>query len=471
MVAEKVQNVLRLSAVDEIASRLKLHVGQPLANARAMVPELEVVPANPVADAKLLTQLADWCDRITPVVALDPPDGLLLDIAGVTHLFGDEKALLSTILDALKCRRLSVHAAIAGTALAAHVLARYRKASILPESGEREAVSPLPIDALELDPVTTHSFRRAGLKTIGQTASRKRSEIVSRFGASTLARIDEALGIGGLPINPRLPKPEYWTVKRFAEPVATDTVIQAALHDISLELCAVMEKKGVGARRLQASFFRADGALRRITVEAGSPVHDARIIGRLFRERLAALADPLDPGFGFDLIRLAAARVERVEMQAISLDQSVREEAEVNFLIDRLAARFGREQVRRFMPQDTHVPENAGTVVPAQEVNETKAQWQKIRGKEEAPRRPLRLLARPEPVDMQHDPLRLQWRKAWRSIKHWEGPERIAMEWWRLGITQIPRDYYRAEDDAGHRYWLYLELAEPPQWFMHGLFA
>jgi len=470
VVAEKVQNALRLSAVDEVASRLRLHVGQPLANARAMVPELDVVPSSPHADAALLTQLAEWCDRFTPVVALDAPDGLILDIAGSAHLFGDEEALLARISDTLKASGLGVQAAIAGTALAARALARHRDGMIVCEGEERAAVSPLPVDALKLDPVTTHAFRRAGLKTIGQVASRKRSEIVSRFGAATHARIDEALGERETPISPRAPEPDYWKAKSFAEPVATQDVIQAALREIGAELCDLMVQEGAGARRLEATFFRADGALRRIAVEAGAPVRDAAMIERLFRERLASLADPLDPGFGFDLIRLAASRVERMEVQATSLDAKAREEAEINFLTDRLAARFGRDNVLKIYPQDTHVPERAFLLLPSQQAHHTKAQWRAIRVTREAPRRPLRLLARPEAIAVE-EPLRLQWRRAWRTLRHWEGPERIAMEWWRLDEVQTPRDYYRAEDDEGHRYWIYHELAQPPQWFMQGVFA
>jgi len=160
-----------------------------------------------------------------------------------------------------------------------------------------------------------------------------------------------------------------------------------------------------------------------------------------------------------------------MEVQATSLDAKAREEAEINFLTDRLAARFGRDSVLKIYPQDTHVPERAFLLLPSQQAYHTKAQWRAIRVQKEAPRRPLRLLARPEPIAVEDEPRRLQWRRAWRTLRHWEGPERIAMEWWRLDEVQTPRDYYRAEDDEGHRYWLYRELAQPPQWFMQGVFA
>lgn len=471
VIVEKVQNALRLSTVDQAASDLGLYAGQGLANARAMVPELDAVPANPQADMALLTQLADWCDRFTPVVALDPPDGLFLDIAGTAHLFGDEKAILEKILHALRSRNFTVQGAIAGTALAARALARHHECCIAEEGKEANSVSPVPIEALQLDPVTTHAFRRAGLKTIGLAASRTRSEIVSRFGATTLAIIDEALGQGGRPITPRLPPPDYWKAKSFAEPVMTQDVIQAALQSIAASLRAVMEQQGVGARRLEASFFRADGAIRRLAVETGAPLRDAAVIGRLFREKLAALSDPLDPGFGFDLIRLAATRIERMRSEAVSLDSDAQAQAEIGFLIDRLSARFGRERVLRFYPHDTHVPEAAWFAAPAQDMHQTQTEWQTVRLDEEASRRPLRLFAPPQPVEVMQAPLRLFWRKTMRAVAHWEGPERIALEWWRHEKPQVPRDYYRAEDETGRRYWLYCEFSGAPRWFLHGVFA
>jgi protein ImuB len=470
VVVEKEKNALRLFAVDTVAENFGLRVGQPLANARAMVPELDVVPANHHADAALLIQLADWCDRFTPAVALDAPDGLLLDIAGTHHLFGDDKNILEKILLTLRSKNFAVHGAVANTALSARALARYRDGSIVEEKGEAKAVSPLPIEALQLDPVTTHAFRRAGLKTIGQAAKRKRSEIVSRFGVATLNRIDEALGQGGKPITLQRPLPEYWKAQSFAEPVATLDVIRAELLSIAASLCATMEQQGVGARRLDASFYRTDGTIRHIAVETGGPICNAVIIDRLFNEKLASLSDPLDPGFGFDVIRLAATSVERIDHANISLYMKSHAEAEIDFLTDRLVARFGRECLVRFSPQATHVPEYEWLSESVQGYHLPQTSWQAIRTSHEAPRRPIRLFTNPQPVEIVQDPLRLFWRKVSRTLIQWEGPERISMEWWREKKPQTTRDYYRAEDAAGTRYWIYRNTSNA-QWFLHGIFS
>ena len=117
-----------------------------------------------------------------------------------------------------------------------------------------------------------------------------------------------------------------------------------------------MAQQGKGARRLEASFFRTDGAVRTIMVDTGRPVTRSEVIDRLFRERLDALSDPLDPGFGFDLIRLAASRTEIVVQQQRDLDANVHDNDELAALIDRIAARIGGKRVVVHLPQDTPSP-------------------------------------------------------------------------------------------------------------------
>jgi protein ImuB len=245
-----------------------------------------------------------------------------------------------------------------------------------------------------------------------------------------------------------------------------------------------MEKQGKGARRLEASFFRTDGAVRVIAIETGRPVTKGEIIDRLFRERLDALADPLDPGFGFDLVRLSAVRTESVVQEQRDLDAHVRDNDEVAALIDRIAARIGSHRVVVHLPQDTHSPERATLTLPAQQhlVAAMLAEWP-ARVENEPPLRPLRMFARPEPIEValaevpDKPPRRFTWRRAIHTVIRAEGPERIAMEWWRLGDRDdLTRDYFRAEDFDGARFWLYREGVYRREvvsfrWFLHGLFA
>jgi protein ImuB len=251
-----------------------------------------------------------------------------------------------------------------------------------------------------------------------------------------------------------------------------------------------METQGQGARRLEASFFRTDGVVRTLVVDTGQAVTRTSVIDRLFRERLDSLSDPLDPGFGFDLIRLSASRTEIVVQQQRDLDSHVHDNDELAALIDRIAARIGGKRVVVHLPQDTHIPERAALATPAQHhlAAAMAAAWPE-RAQGEPPLRPLRLFEKPEPIKVplamvpDGPPHQFTWRRALHAVVRVEGPERIAMEWWRQDGKTLTRDYFRIEDAEGLRFWIFRdglyesELKDeegrtvPANWFVHGLFA
>ncbi len=482
--------------------------GMPLATARAMLPALDVIDADPVADARALEAIADWCGCFTPLVALDGCDGLFLDITGCAHLFGGELAMLKAVCAALSRQGVIVNAAIAGTAVAARAVAHSRTCEVVASGEEARIVAPLPIAALGVDDKIVRGLNRAGLKSIGDVASRAPAEITARFGADFTSILQQALGLCDAPISPRKPVPDYVAERRFPEPVMTSEIIAATLAALAKVLVEAMERHGKGARLLEASFFRTDGAMRAIAVEAGQAITRAGVVERLFAEKLDTLADPLDPGFGFDLIRLSAIHTVSVAAVQHGFDTAANEEADIGELVDRLAARIGRQRIVRYIPQNTHIPEHAALAVPAQEAMHIPVEWpEPIRN--EPPSRPLRLFGRPEEIGVMADfpdgpPVQFRWRRHLHVIAQVEGPERIAMEWWKhrsdalslvrddafarvhppQGETDIAfvdgslltRDYFRAEDRDGGRYWIYREgiherEVKTYRWFLHGLFA
>ena len=489
IVIARQDNMLRILALDDAAAQFGLEIGLPLANARAICPQVRVYDADEAADADALNAIAEWCDRFTPLVALDPPHGLLLDITGCTHLFGGEAAMMHLVCGGLTAQGFVVSGAIAGTAVCARTLTRSIDGRIVCDGGEADALRALPVSALGAGMAVVTGLRRAGLKTIGDVAERERHEITARFGAGFTALLEQALGESDAPISPRKPLPDYIVEKRFAEPVATEAVISATLSELAGMLVTAMAQQGKGARRLEANFFRTDGAVRAIMVDTGQPVMRSEVIDRLFRERLSALSDPLDPGFGFDLIRLSASRTEVIVQEQRYLDAHVHDQDELSALIDRIAARIGGKRVVVHLPQDTHIPERVVGAAPAQHHLAAAAQglWP-ARAAGEPPLRPLRLFKRPEQIKVIAEvpdgpPARFVWRRATHAVVRAEGPERVAMEWWRSGAAVLTRDYFRVEDEEGLRFWLYRDglygreieqepdKAVQPNWLMHGLFA
>ncbi|PZQ46894.1 MAG: nucleotidyltransferase [Rhodovulum sulfidophilum] len=473
---EKRRGATRLAACDARALRLGLAPGLSLADARARVPELAALPHDPAADLRWLGAIADFCDRYSPMVALDPPDGLTLDITGCAHLFGSEAEMARETEARLGALGLATRAARAATPEAAWALARYSRE-------ETEAAIPrLPIAALRLDPEAEVALTRAGLRTIGALAARPTAPLTARFGAAVTARLDRLLGREASRITPRRPVPELVRDRRFAEPIGRVSDALAVIDALTRDAAAELARRGMGGRRFEAAFYRGDGDIRRIAVETGAPCRDPALVARLFATRIEALADPLDPGFGFDAIRLAIPRLDPLAARQIGLDGAEPGEPAVAELVDRLSARFGVERLRRFAPRDSHLPERAARSQPA--IAPAAAEAWPLPGDSTPPLRPLGLLARPEPITVTVEspdgaPRVFHWAGQRHAIARREGPERIAAEWWRApGDIAPQRDYYRVEDEGGRRFWIYREspaepegAAPPPRWFLHGFFA
>jgi protein ImuB len=524
VVTRLVKSALRIVAMDDAAQGLGLRLGMPLADARAMYPALAVAESDEDADRRLIDAVADWCDRYTPLVGLDAPDGLVLDIAGCAHLFGGEAALCRDILARLAAQGLHARVAVGDTVGGAFAVARFGGAVLVPPGEMRHALMPLPTAALRLAPETVEALAELGLKRVGDLIDLPRAPLAARFGAILVRRLDQALGREDEPITPRLPVPSYVAEQRFPDPIGLERDVLGTIARLATQLGTAMERRQDGARLLQVALFRTDNKVYRIEVGTGSAVRDPARIVRLFADRLALIGDACDPGFGFDMMRLAALVTERSEPVQGGLAQGGfaqggfaqsgfqqggfddPDDDEFSHLIDRLGARFGLRRVTRLVEQDTHIPEFAVAALPAhgvraQSIPARLAQSNRIwpgssspspglrgegRGEEEqdslGPTRPVRLFGRPEPVEAMAQvpdgpPARFRWRRVLHEVAAVEGPERVAMEWWRDADGHaLTRDYFRVESREGLRVWLYREglygrETPAPRWFLHGLFG
>jgi len=499
------------------AQRLGLRRTMPLADVRAMYPAIAVDTADEAADARLLEAISDWLSRYTPLVGLSPPDGTMLDITGCAHLFGGEDAMRRDVVRRLHEQGLSARTAIAGTPGAAWALSRYGERRNITDAELKETLQPLPLAALQLDAAKVDALARVGLKRVADIMDRPRAPLAARFGAGLLQRLDRALGLDDEPITPRLPVAPYLSERNFLEPVMHEAFILQTIEHLAADLSRRMEERGEGARTLQVTLFRVDGAVRRLSVATSRPQRDPRALHRLFRERFSSLTDELDLGCGFDVIRLAVTTAEKAEIAQTDLVSAATGSDDLAHLIDRLGVRFGQQRVKRLGFAESHVPEYAVTEVPhrLQQADACAATSPVNGGRKDeaflpplqrgkclrtegaagdggppepttqdtlAPARPLRLFERPEPVDAIAEvpdgpPIRFRWRRVAHEVVYAEGPERIAMEWWRDETGRnLTRDYFRVEDREGRRFWLYREglfgsETDRPQWYMHGLFS
>ncbi|MFZ4382528.1 MAG: Y-family DNA polymerase [Sandarakinorhabdus sp.] len=443
--------------------------GLALADARARLPSLRALPHDPAGDAACLDWLAQGATRWSPMVAARPPHGLVIDISGCAQLFGGEASLVSDVVTRLHRLGFSAQPALAATPAAALALARFGA----------ERVSELPLAALsDLEQVQI-GLRRAGLRCVGDVARLSRAAVASRFGEALLAALDVLTEAVPQPLDPLLPPADVLAEQRFASPIVQQDAVRVALERLLRRCAAQMGAMGVGGRHFALALYRSDGHVARLAVDTAEPQRDARLLLRLFDERIAALNDPLDPGFGYDLLRLSVPVTARLDESQLGLDGGALAETQLNELVDRLTARLGRGRLRRPVAADTHIPEQAsflGTLAdcPA-------AAWPSpVPGA--PPARPIRLFDPPQPIEVLAEvpdgpPRRFRWRRQVHDVTAQEGPERIAAEWWqRKDGAGLTRDYWRVEDANGRRFWLfrhglYERETGSPRWYLHGLFA
>lgn len=463
-----------LTAVDETAQTLGLRVGMPVSKAQALVPGLLIEPADPVADADSLERLALWVlQRLSPIVAVDPPDGIVIDSTGADHLHGGEAAMLDALVGRLVLSGLSAHAAVADTWGAAHALARYAAhPTCLAAPGTTEAVlASLPLEALRLSPAISMGLRDLGFARIGDLIGQPRAPLTRRFGPELCRRLDQALGEIAEPIEPVRPDELIEIRRSFAEPIAAAETIARYIGKLVLALCTQLEERGLGARRLDLLCHRIDRDIQIVRIGLAKPVRDPTRLTRLLCEKIETIA----PGLGIEIMVLVATLAEPLAARqaACLLEEPASDLAD---LIDRLSNRVGARAIYRFAPVASDVPERSVRRILAL-AEDTGAGWPGHWP------RPARLLPWPEPVETMallpdHPPNWFSWRGVRRRVRRADGPERIFGEWWtRDTELSAVRDYFRVEDDAGERYWIYRagdgeDTATGSQrWFLHGVFG
>lgn len=487
-----------IDAANPRATQAGLTPGMPLADARAIVPEVVVRPADRAEDALALKRLARWADRFTPRVMPDGVDTIFLDIAGCTRLFGGEEALIAALRTALEDFGLTVRLALADTPGAAWALAHYAPddPAVVPSGSEpdglRDALAQLPVAALRLSADVAEALISFGLDRICKLSAIEPVELIRRFGTEPVRRLQQALGQVDEPIVPLRPLPPREARRAFADPISSRADIHAAVDGLLGDLCMQLGRSGEGVRLLHLVCHRVDGDRRTLTIGTSRPLRRRKSLMGLFAEKL----DRVEPGFGIDEIVLAADVVETID--ELQTDWSgegaggyrAADEEELADLLDRLGNRFGFGRIGRPMPQQSWLPEraarrrrplaamdSASAIAPdppsATATDPAAAtRWPQDR------RRPLRLLSPPEAVEVATlepaGPLfGFRHRGRFHQLRAVEGPERLECEWWREDAPR--RDYYLAEDEAGNRYWLYRQGVQDPEaaprWFLHGLFA
>ncbi|MDC7675558.1 DUF6504 family protein [Asticcacaulis machinosus] len=461
-------------AVDDLGVKIGVRIGMPVAKAESLFGNLTILDADPVRDADALEKLAIWALRLySPIVAVDPPDGLVLDITGAAHLYGGEAGLVADLITRLADLGITAHVALSDSWGAAHALARFgRQARLIVEAGHSaEALLRLPVEALRLPPDMLPDLHLLGLDTIGELAGKPRPPLTKSFGPKLFKRIDQAFGRLSEPIEP-VASPELIQVERvFAEPIGAPETLEKYTRRLTDMICNRLDEKGLGVRRLDLHFVRVDNHIETIMAATAKPVRDPKRLGRLLCDKI----ETVNPGFGVDRMRLVAALTERLDAKQVEASWSQPAKPDVDDLWDILANRYGPDCLYRAVSVATDIPERAVKRVPpsASEMGSRRNAGY---------RRPQRLYRKPEAIQTlaalpDHPPKAFSWRGQRYRVACADGPERVLGEWWRSD-TELGkvRDYFILEVEGGQRFWVFRSGdGQHPEtgglnWFLHGKF-
>ena len=459
-----------ITAVNELARAQDVEPGMLVADARAIIPSLQILDDQPGLPERLLKGVAEYCIRYTSIVAVDPPDGIIMDVTGCAHLWGGEFPYIKDINLRLKKRGYDVRATMADTIGTAWAIAHYGEVSPIIESGKQmEALLSLPPSALRLEAFSIDRLHKLGLHQVRNFINMPRSALQRRFGKDLILKLDQALGheeeliISVQPIEPwceRLP---------CLEPIVTATGIQIALQRLLEMICLRLQQEGKGIRKAVFTGFRVDGKTEKIEIGTHRATHNAVHLYKLFEDKISTM----EPGPGIEVFMIEALKTENCLPRQEKLWDTTTglENVGLSELMDRLSNRFGVQPIRRFLPAEHYLPEKSYTLSSSlHELSTT--HWMIDRP------RPVQLLSKPHPIEVtapipDYPPMLFRYEGKLHKIKKADGPERIEQEWWMRDGPH--RDYYAVEDEEGKRYWLFRSghyaEDEHPQWFIHGFFA
>ncbi|KXV02693.1 protein imuB [Gluconobacter potus] len=467
-----------LTGVNPAAMAAGLRPGLPLAYARSLVPDLLCAEQDSEADNTGLSELCSWLLWLSPLPALDPPDGLFSDTTGCPHLFGGEEAMLSLVRQRLRERGHVCSIALSDSAAASRALARSRidRVCLVPPGQQKQALERLPCSALPVPADTVARLRRLGLETIGALADLARAPLAKRFGAELLTCLDEALGRQARPLNVFQIRDRISLSRSLVEPIGTAEAIATVIETLVPEACALLSRRGEGARQIDFLCLRVDSTVQAIRVGTSDPTSDMSRMLRLLKDQISQI----DPGFGIEGVTLTVSVSEPLESgpdrPVLPDSDDLRTEALPANLIDRLMNRPGVRAVYQLAPRVAAWPEEAQSRLSPGDVAERADARQMLWVR---PNILFDLPVRVRVTALLPDgaPRQFVLRRQTHRIAAADGPERLQGEWWRTPCDYAAlRDYWQVETTTGLRLWLFRQgdgihdWSGSGDWFLQGLF-
>jgi protein ImuB len=454
-----------ITGSNAVAQHAGIQQGMLLADARALVADLQTIPDKPALLDQVLTQLAIWCIRFSPFVALDLPDGIWIDASGCAHLWGGESAYLNEIQTRMAALGYQTRITMADTLGAAWAQSRYggETQTIIPPNQHAAYLAGLPPAALRLDESVVDKLNRLGLFQIRDLLNMPMASLRRRLGEASIVCLQQALGYRHRMVQP-IQLPVEWTERLpCLDPVTHATGIEYAIDALLKRITKRLAAVEKGIRQVQVQAYRVDGKIETMMVQVLEATNETDYIRKLFQLKIPNCS----PGPGIETFVLDVLSIGDITTAQSSIWNGEQRDHQkvMHRLMDRLSNKIGVDRVFHFQPKPIHWPEHSMHQVHGALPIDTECWPQQMT-------RPAILLNPPQPIQVaapipDYPPLLFRYEGVVHTIRKADGPERIEQPWWIQDGQH--RDYFYVEDEDGSRYWLFrLGHYQVGTWFLHG---
>jgi protein ImuB len=442
-----------------LAEAQGVRAGMPVNAAYALCRGLKVYPVNPQAEQNQLQQLAVWAEQFTSKVSIQPPDALLLEVQGSLKLFGGLPALQQRMQQQLTEQwQLSFNNAVTPTPMASLLLARSGCNEVVKNKGDlRSILGRLSISSLPIALKKKQQLRNAGVRQLRDVWRLPKEGLARRFGPKLVNFIDRALGVTPDPLAFFIAPETFETFYDFPLEVHNTDLLLSVAGQLLDQLIIFLRQRDICINECRFRLYHDKHSATNVMVGMRQATRDYQHLMILLEEHLnrLALKAPVKS------LKLTAKDFLPFSPSDTSLfiDPSLNQqltdsESNIEALMEQLQARLGHDAIKTIHSVNDHRPEYAYRF-------NDKAM---IKSELTAQQRPFWLLPEPQLLPQKNNRPWLQG-----PIVLLKGPERIEAGWW--SGEDIRRDYYIAMDSTGSHLWIYRELTDHYQWYLHGLFA
>ena len=280
-------------------------------------------------------------------------EAVVLDLAGLDRLFGHPRAIAEELRKAIADRGLRAHVAIAGTCTAAHLLAahRARPVTVIERGGDADALAPLPLELLAqlnavlpqlnaVNPDALSTFRRWGLRTLGDLAALPADALSARLGAEGLRWHRLAQGHDLRPLQPDVPEERFEEAFDLEWPIEGLEPLSFVLGRLLEPLAAHLERRGRGAAVLHLRLHLVTRTLHERSLQLPAALHDARTLRTLLLLDLESHPPPA----AIDRVVVAADPTPARVLQFSLLARPLPSPEQLSTLMARLGALMGEDR-------------------------------------------------------------------------------------------------------------------------------